>query len=194
MDDYMLENFFETHFLEKNKYKVVKYFVICDYPDYPKYFERFKDLSSKYGFAYLFLVHIENIELVKIRTDLKEQNSVIYFGGGYELREIYKDNNERLRQRLREYLKENFTSFKLDYLESEKELMYDKIEDLKSTSEDGWDLFELKNSLCFNNSVTSGDFLVFIRHIIGHFFDAYKDHNALDIFFKYYSNYFFINL
>ena len=92
-------------------------------------------------------------------------------------------------------MKENFTYFKLDYLKSEKELMYDRIEDLKSTSEDGWDLFGLKkDSLCFNYSVTSADFWVFIRHIIGHFIDAYKDHNSLDIFFKYYSNYFFINL
>ena len=135
---------FVTPFLEKNKYKVVKYFVICDYLDFPKYFERFKDLSSKYGFAYLFLFHIENIELVKIRTDLREQNSVIYFGGGYELREIYKDNNERLRPRLREYMKENFTSFKLDNLNFEKDFIYSKINTLKSTSEDGWDLFEKK--------------------------------------------------
>ena len=144
IDDYILENFFQAPFLEKNKYKVVKYFVICDYPDYQEYFERFKDLSSKYGFAYLFLVHVENIQLVKILTDLKEQNSVIYFNEDFELREIYKDNNERLRPRLREYMKENFTSFKLDNLNFEKDFIYSKINTLKSTSEDGWNLFEKK--------------------------------------------------
>ena len=195
IDDYILENFFQAPFLEKNKYKVVKYFAICDYPDYPKYFERFKDLSSKYGFAYLFLVHVEIIQLVKIRTDISEQNSVIYFNEDFELREIYKDNNERLRPRLREYMKENFSSFKLDNLNFEKEFIYTKIEDLKSTSEDGWDLFGLKkDSLHFNISFISANFQDFIRHIIGHFIDAYKERNSLDIFFRYYSNYFFINL
>ena len=144
IDDFMLENFFVTPFLEKNKYKVVKYFVICDYPDYQKYFEKLKDLSSNYGLAYLFLFHVEKIQLVKIPTDLKEQNSVIYFHEDFELRDIYKDNNERLRPRLREYMKENFTSFKLDNLNFEKDFIYSKINTLKSTSEDGWDLFEKK--------------------------------------------------
>ena len=92
-------------------------------------------------------------------------------------------------------MKENFTSFKLDNLNFEKEFIYTKIEDLKSTSEDGWDLFGLKkDSLHFNISFISANFQDFIRHIIGHFIDAYKDHNTLDIFFKCYSNYFFINL
>ena len=92
-------------------------------------------------------------------------------------------------------MKENFSSFKLDNLNFEKEFIYTKIEDLKSTSEDGWDLFGLKkDSLHFNVSVISASFQDFIRHIIGHLINAYKDHNTLDIFFKYYSNYFFINL
>jgi len=193
--DYGLETFFQTPFLEKNKYKVVKYFVICDYPDYPKYFARFKDLSSKYGFAYLFLVHVENIQLVKILTDLKEQNSVIYFNQGFELREIYKDNNERLRPRLREYMKENFSSYKLDNMNFEKDFIYTQINSLKSTSEDGWDLFEYKkDSLNFNISFRSASFQDFIRHIIGHLINAYRERNTLDTFLRYYSNYFFLNL
>ena len=69
---------------------------------------------------------------------------MIYFNEDFELREIYKDNNERLRPRLREYMKENFTSFKLDNLNFEKDFIYSKINTLKSTSEDGWDLFEKK--------------------------------------------------
>ena len=82
-------------------------------------------------------------------------------------------------------MKENFTSFKLDYLEYEKELMYDQIENLKSTSEDGWDLFEYKKDLLnYNVSVISASFQDFIRHIIGHLINAYKDHNALDTFFQ----------
>ena len=40
----------------------------------------------------------------------------------------------------------------------------------------------------------SASFQDFIRHIIGHLINAYKDHNALDTFFRYYSNYFFLTL
>jgi hypothetical protein len=69
---------------------------------------------------------------------------VIYFHEDFELRDIYKDNNERLIPRLREYMKENFASFKLDNLNFEKDFIYSKINILKSTSEDGWDLFEKK--------------------------------------------------
>ena len=196
LDDFMLENFFQSPFLEKKKYKVVKYFIICQYEDYEKrYLQKFKYLSSKYGFAYLFLVQIDVIKFVKVKEDLKVQNSVIYFFDEDELREIYKDNNERLRPRLREYIKENYTSFKLENIKCEEMMIYDKIENLKSTSEDGWDLFKYKkDSIYFNVSLVSANFQDFIRHIIGHLIDAYTDHNSLEIFYKYYSNYFFLSL
>ena len=196
LDDNMLDTFFQTPFLEKNKYKVVKYFIICQYENYEKkYLEEFKLLSSKYGFAYLFLVQLDNIQLVKMFTDLEVQNSVIYYLDDYELSEIYKDNNVRLRPRLREYMKDNFTSFKIDNIKVQEINTYKIIEDLKSSSEDGWDLFEFKKySLFLNFSFISANFQDFIRHIIGHLIEAYKDHNLLDIFFKHYSNYFFLYL
>ena len=194
LDDEKLESFFQTPFLYKNKYKVVKYFVICEDNNFEsKYLEEFKNLSSKYGFAYLFLVFVKNQKLINMKNDLKVQKSVIYFCDDNELSEIYKDNNERLRPRLREFLPENYSIFKLENIKFEEACIYERIEDIKSNSEDGWELFEFKKGY-MNFVIKSGSFQDFIRHIIGHFIQAYKERNTLEIFLEYYSNYFFLNL
>ena len=44
------------------------------------------------------------------------------------------------------------------------------------------------------NSIIAGCFHNYISHVIGHFIESYKENNALEIFFKYYSNYFFLTL
>ena len=80
LDDNMLDSFFQKPFLLNKKYKVVKYFVICEDKDFEeKYLDKFKSLSSQYGFAYLFLVYVKNKKISDITIDLSEQNSVIYF-------------------------------------------------------------------------------------------------------------------
>ena len=56
-------------------------------------------------------------------------------------------------------------------------------------------LFELKkDSFNFKFTFKSYSFQDFIRHILGNIINSYKDHNTLEIFFKYYSNYFFLTL
>ena len=196
LDDNLLDSFFQKPFLLNKKYKIVKYFVICEEKDYKeKYLDKFKSLSSQYGFAYLFLVYVKNKKLSDIIIDLSEQNSVIYFFDDSELKEIYKDNNQKLRPRLRAFLPENYSEFKLENIKFEKEMIYDQIQDLKLNSEDGWDLFEFeKESFNFRFVFKSNTFQDFIRHILGNIINAYKDHNTLEIFFRYYSNYFFLTL
>ena len=196
LDDNILDLFFKKPFKINGKYKVVKYFVICEEKDFEnKYLEEFKNLSSKYGFAYLFLVYVKNKKIIEIRNDLREQNSLIYFFDKNELIEIYKDNNERLRPRLREFLTENITPFRIELNKINEEFVYNNLQDLKSNSEDGWELFGAKkNKYHFNFLFISACFQDFIRHILRSFIDAYKDHNSLEIFFKYYSNYFFLSL
>lgn len=72
LDDNMLDLFFYKPFKINKKYNVVKYFVICEKKDFDdKYLEQLTNLSSKYGFAYLFLVYIKNEQLIDIRDDLK---------------------------------------------------------------------------------------------------------------------------
>ena len=196
LDDNMLDLFFKKPFLENKKYKVAKYFVICEEKDLEdKYLEEFENLSSKYGFAYLFLVCIKNEQLFDIRDDLTIQYSIIYFCNNNELVEIYKDNNERLRPRLREFLPENINPIKIELDQIKEEIYYGKLKELKSTSEDGWELFGAKkDGYNFNFSIIPGCFQNFISHILRSFINAYKDHNTLETFFKYYSNYFFLNL
>ena len=196
LDDNMLDQFFKEPFKENEEYKVVKYFVICEETDFEdKYFEEFQNLSSKYGFAYLFLVYIKNNQLFDIRDDLAMKDSVIYFCDNNELVEIYKDNKERLRPRLREFLPENINPIKIELDEIKEEIFFDKLKELKSTSEEGWDLFGAKkNGYLFNISKIPGCFQNFISHTLRSFINAYKDHNSLEIFFKYYSNYFFLTL
>ena len=184
LDDNMIDLFFKNPFKENDKYKVVKYFVICEEKDFEsKYLEEFKNLSSKYGFAYLFLVYVKNKQLFDIKNDLSVQNSLIYFSDNNELIEIYKDNNERLRPRLREFLPENNTPFRIELNKFNEECIYNDLQDLKSNSEDGWELFGDKKYKChFKFSVISACFQDFIRHILRSFIDAYKDHNSLEIF------------
>ena len=196
LEDYMLDSFFEKPYIENKKYKVVKYFVICQDEELEKkYFEEFKRLSSKYGFSYLFLDYVKNRKLIDIKDSLKKLISVYYFFNDRELIEIYKDNNERLRPRLAGYLPENehFPELK-EAKDKLNEMINEDIRDLKSTSEDGWDLFEYKEKYEIMMNTMAGCFHNYISHIIGHFIEAYKERNALEIFFKYYSNYFFLTL
>ena len=57
LDEYILDSFFKKPFKENNKYKITKYFVICEEKDEKVYLEKFKSLSHKYGFAYLFFFY-----------------------------------------------------------------------------------------------------------------------------------------
>ena len=195
VDDDKLDSFFQKPYIEKKKYKVVKYFVICEDKDLDnKYLEEFKNLSSKYGFAYLFLVYVNNKKLIDIKNDLKELKSIYYIFEDSELIEIYKDNNERLRPRLAGYLPENYSEYKKS-MDELKEMVNEDIKDLKLTSEDGWDLFEYKKeNYHLNFHILSACFHNFISHIIGNFIEAYKERNTLEFFFQYYSNYFFLTL
>ena len=136
LEDNMLESFFEKPYVEEKKYKIIKYFVICqDVKLETKYLEEFKRLSSKYGFSYLFLVYVKNKKLIDIKDSLKKLTSIYYFLDDRELIEIYKDNNERLRPPLAGYLPENEHFPEYKKTKDELNQMINKnIEDLKSTS------------------------------------------------------------
>ena len=197
LEDNKLDSFFEKPYIEKEKYKVIKYFVICqDVKLENKYLQEFKRLSCKYGFSYLFIVYVKNKKLIDIKDSLKFLTSIYYFFDDLELIEIYKDNNERLRPRLAGYLPENeqFPEFKKASDEL-NEIINENIRDLKSSSEDGWDLFEYnKDNYHLGMNIIAGCFHNYISHIIGHFIESYKERNALEFFFQYYSNYFFLTL
>jgi hypothetical protein len=50
-----------------------------------KYLEKFKLLSSKYGFAYLFIIYLKNKKISDRRNSLNIEKSIIYIFEDYEL-------------------------------------------------------------------------------------------------------------
>ena len=194
LDENKFDSFFKNPYKVDNKYKITKYFVICEKELENKYFDLFKCLSSKYGFGYLFLIYEKNKDLKDVKYDLKTINPIIYFYEDLELLEIYKDNNIRLKASLDKFLPKNLS---ITLLEINKLLkfVYNDIKDFKSNCEDGWDIFEKnifnKNKMMSINLLSFHDF---IDQVLRNIIKSYKENNSLEIFFKYYSNYFCLTL
>ena len=189
LDDNMFDSFFKKPYMVNNKYKITKYFIICEEKNEKIYLEKFKKLSSKYGFEYLFLIYIKNRQIFDMRINLNKSNSVIYIYNDFELLEYFKDNNERLKPNLYRFLPEynNYTLEKInDFVEKH---VYKDIKDFKSNCEDGWELFEFKNEAGFIQ-ISIISFHDFVNHVFGNLFQSYKEHNSLEILLKYYINYF----
>ena len=95
LEDSAFDSFFKNPYKENNKYKIVKYFVICDESLEKKYTEEFKNLSTKYGFGYLFIIYVNNLS--NIKNNFMKEKSRIYIITDNELIEIYNENNEKLK-------------------------------------------------------------------------------------------------
>ena len=191
LDDNMIDLFFKSPYKEDNKYKITKYFVICDNNSESKYIEKFKLLSSKYGFAYLFIVYIINQKKSDVKLNFNLQKSIIYIFEDYELIEIYKDNNERLKPYLESFLIKTEPYDK--NLEALKLFILDDIKNFKSSCEDGWELFEKEDFVRIMN-IQQENFYTFVEDIMKNIVESYKEHNSLEFFFQYYANYFFLTL
>ena len=193
LDDNKLDLFFQNPFKENNKYKVLRYFIICDENSEKKYLEEFEKLSSKYGFAYLFIVYLKDKQLSDLRINLREEKSSLYILGDEELSEIFRDNNERLKPNLMKFLpKSDPLTIQLNKL---NKYVLNDIENFKSTCEEGWELFEYKekkNEFRFN--IIFSSFHDFINNVLYNFYQSYEEHKSLETFFKYYSNYLFLTL
>ena len=184
LDDNMFDLFFKKPYKEKNQYKVVKYFVVCDENLEKKYLDIFKNLSSKYGFAYLFLIYVKNKNIIDIKNELRKESSIIYFFDDYQLLHIFKDNNENLMPFMDSFIDWNY-----------EPLQIKDIEDFKSTCEDGWDLFDYKkDNYHFDDTEEIGSFYNFVMKIFNNIFESYMEHDSLKVFLEYYSNYFFLAL
>ena len=194
LDDNMLDSFFKKPYMEKNKYKVTKYFVVCEEKNEEKYLEKFKSLSSKYGFAYLFFVCVKNKQISDMRIDLHTFDSVIYIFNDIELLDYFKDNNERLKPNLQNYLPENNNPTLKAINDLVENVVYKDIKDFKSNCEDGWELFESENHARFILQINFNSYHDFVSQVLRGIIQSYKEHNSLEIFFKYYANYFCMTL
>ena len=162
--------FSKTHIRKTINIKLQK-FVICDNISENKYIEKFKLLSSKYGFAYLFIVYIINQKKSDVKLDFNLQKSIIYIFEDYELIEIYKDNNERLKPFLERYLIK--TEPRDKNLENLKLFIFDDIKNFKSSCEDGWELFEKEDFIHIMN-IQQENFYTFVEDIMKNIVESYK--------------------
>ena len=154
LDQNTLELFFKKPFKEENKYKVIKYFIICDENVENIYLEKVKSLSIKYGFAYLFLIYTKNkkISEKKINVRAGKQKPIIYIYQDYELIEFYKDNNERLKPCWISSIPNNYFYRNNDNaMNNLINRVYNNIDEFKANCEDGWELFELKKKNPLSN-------------------------------------------
>ena len=184
LDDNMLDSFFKKPYMENNKYKITKYFVVCEEKNEKIYLEKFKSLSSKYGFAYLFFVYIKNKQISDMRIDFHTFNSVIYIFNDIELLYYLKDNNERLKPNLQKFLPENNNLTLKALNELVENVVYKDIKDFKSNCEDGWELFESEINNRFRLQINFNSYHDFVNQVLGGIIQSYKEHNSLDIIFK----------
>ena len=193
LDDNKLDSFFQNPFKENNKYKVLRYFIICDENSEKKYLEEIEKLSAKYGFAYLFIVYLKNKKLADLRINLREEKSCLYILEDDELLNIFEDNNERLKPNLLKFQpKSDPLTTQLNEL---NKYIHKDIKNFKSTCEDGWELFEYKkNNIGFKLNIIFGSFHDFIDKVLFNFYQSYEEHKSLETFFKYYSKYLCLNL
>ncbi len=76
-----------------------------------------------------------------------------------------------------------------------KKIIYNDIKNFKSTCEEGWEIFEYKEKkMNFKLTISFSSFHDFIDKVLYNFYQSYKKHNSLEIFFKYFSNYLFLTL
>ena len=136
----MFDSFFKNPYKAENKYKITKYFIICEKELERKYLDLFKCLSAKYGFGFLFLVYKKNKDIVEEKYDLKKIKPIIYIYEDFELIEIYKDNNVRLKANLDKLLSKNFSKAQLIMNDLVERIIYKNIKDFKYNCEDGWDI------------------------------------------------------
>ena len=189
LDEKTLESFFKQPFKEENKYKVTKYFIICDENAENIYLEKIRSLSIKYGFAYLFLIYSKNEKSSREKTNVRagSQKPIIYIYNDYELIEFYKDNNERLKpcwisSLPNTYFTKNSNGFGMDTIMNS---LYKNIDEFKSNYEDGWEIFELKNEKSPNKLIINKcSFHDFNNEAFINIMESYKENNTFEIFFQ----------
>ena len=186
-------SFFEKPKKIDNKYKVCKYFIIMNEKDGIEYLETFTYIANENALDLVLIIYIQN---KKIKIDKKIlQASLIPIILTYCEKDIlnyYNDHFDRLREMnikyfdRNEFLNEAYgTSYKLP--------KFPKIDETKIIKEEdnGWDM---KRNLDLNIFD-----LIKIENVFGCFrtdifernmYKVYKENNCLDLFIKYYGNYF----
>ena len=191
---YLNENEFSNFFSDPKKidgkYKICKYFIIMNEKNGKEYFETIRYMSNVFGIKLAVIVYIENKDIIINKKIL--ENPLIHIVLAYCEKDIlnyYYDSFIRLKDitlvcdNERELMSKKF-GFKYDL---------PKLNETKIIREEdnGWDMVKDINTNFFN--------LIKIYQTVGlidatsfniDMYRVYKENNCLDLFIKYYGNYF----
>ena len=185
-----ITKFFETPRKIANKYIICKYFIIMDETIGIKYLETIQYFSNKYFFKKVIILYIQN-KSIKIDKEILQAPllPVILTYSEKDILNYYEDHFERLKEKNIKYIK------RMEFLEQKYglALKFPKIEETKIFKEEdnGWDM---KKNLDINLFS-----LVKIERALGtirsdifdrQMYKLYQENNCLDLYLKYYGNYF----
>ena len=192
---YLNENQFSDFFLVpkqiENKYNICKYFLIMNEKNGNKYIETIRYISNVFGLKLATILFIEN-KNTKVHKKIV-QDPFIHIILAYSENDVlnyYIDSYARIKEINVNYLEENEMYeqklFGFNY-------KFPKLTETKIFKEqdNGWDMIRDINANIFN--------LVSVENFLGYIdiakynkdmYKVYKENNCLELFIKYYGNYF----
>jgi len=192
---YLNENQFSDFFLEpkqiEDKYNICKYFLIMNGKNGNKYFETIRYISNVFGLKFVTILFIEN-KNVKIHKKIV-QDPFIHLILAYSENDIlnyYIDNYARLKEINVNYLNENEMYEEKIFGNNYK---FPKLTETKIFKEqdNGWDMIRDINTNIFNLvSVVKYFGYIDVAKYNKDMYKVYKENNCLELFIKYYGNYF----
>ena len=191
LNEEQFSNFFKVPKKIKNKYKICKFFIIMNEKNGNKYMETIRYISNVFGLKFATIIYVEN-KNTKIHKKI-QQDPLIHMIITYSEKDIlnyYCDTIARIKELNVNYLDENEMYeqklFGINYV-------FPKMDEIKIFKEEdnGWDMVRDINTNIFNYV----NVLKFLGYIdVAKFnkdmYKVYKENNCLDLFIKYYGNYF----
>ena len=184
-------NFFQNPQKIDNKYKICKYIIIMDEKKGKEYFETIRYICNVFGLTLISIIYIQNKNF-KINKNILQNPfiQIILTHSEKDILNFDEDNIFRLKEFIINYYDENE---KFEQKKPELKYVFPKLKGIKLFKEEdnGWDMVKDFQSNIFD--------LVSVNKIfdsinIGTFnkdmYLLYKENNCLDLFIKYYGNYF----
>ena len=178
-----------------NKYAINKYFMILEYKNFNEYYKSINLLSCTYGLFFMLIIYIDNEKKVLINKNLINGKSlipIIICFSKEDLKNYYSDNdkiqcNFFLTYKLQKMMKEN--------IDNKLEGKLPVIKTNKDERDNGWEMVkEIDENFFKNLYIINVGFHWILNNTINSLYELYKEKNNLDLYLKYYCNYFGVSL
>ena len=180
--------FFQVPKKIEGKYKICKYFIIMNEKYGNEYMDTIRYINNVFGIKFIIILYIENKD-IKIHKNIVQCPfmPIIITYSEKDILNYYYDNYTRLNKNyLLEYEISDEKIYEIDY-------DFPKLNETKFIKEqdNGWDMIKTVNKNIFK-LISVNKFLGYID--LGTYsknmYKVYKENNCLDLFIKYYGNYF----